>query len=452
MSHNPVPAGGPRTLARVAGAALIGSALEWYDYFLYGTAAALVFNKVFFPEQSATTALLLSFATFGVGFVARPVGAAIFGHIGDRLGRKPALVATLLLMGASTTLMAVIPSYGSIGIAAPVMLVVLRLLQGAGSGAEYSGAAIFAVEYAPAHRRGLYGALGASGSYAGMALSSAAVFLSTSLTTDEQFLSWGWRLPFLASVVLVGLGMWLRLRLDETPAFEENQREAAPAEESGVPIFTLLRTQWKNVLLVVGVVAAPLALSYVYQVYALAFLKQSGHSASVGTASLVVAGVTVMVTAPLAGLASDKWGRRPVLIGGAVFAAAYAFPFFWLAGSHNTFLAIVAVAIAQGGSVGIMFGVQGVILAELFATKTRYSGAAVSREIGAVLFGGLAPLISVSLAAAGGGAPWPVGLYVLGLCAITAVAGLFAPETARTTLDSLDDVVEGGHSESKVDA
>jgi metabolite-proton symporter len=447
------PAQDRGVLARVAGAVLLGSALEWYDYFLYGTAAALVFNQVFFPAQSPTMSLLLSFATFGVGFVARPFGAVIFGHIGDRLGRKPALVATLMLMGIATALMAFIPSYASIGIAAPLLLVVLRLLQGAGAGAEYSGAAIFAVEYAPDNRRGLFGGFSASGAYAGLVLSSAAVFLTTTLTTDEQFLSWGWRLPFLASFLLVVLGLWMRFRLEETPAFaesvHEHQQHTEQSTSPKLPILTLLRTQWKSVLLVMGIVAAPLALSYVYSVYALAFMTEAGHSAQVGTASLVAAGLAVMATAPLAGLASDRWGRRPVLLAGAVFAAAFAFPFFWLAGHGGSLLAIIAVALAQGGSVGIMFGVQGVILSEMFATETRYSGAAVSREIGSVVFGGLAPFICVSLAAAAGGASWPVAVYVVGLALVTFVAGVLAPETAHQGLDSLD---EGADAVDAVEA
>ncbi|KRF20578.1 hypothetical protein ASG90_18550 [Nocardioides sp. Soil797] len=430
-------------LARVAGAVLLGSALEWYDYFLYGTAAALVFNEVFFPSSSPTMSLLLSLATFGVGFVARPVGAIVFGHIGDKFGRKPALIAALMLMGVSTTLMAFIPSHATIGIAAPAILVLLRLVQGAGAGAEYSGAAIFGVEYAPDHRRGVYGAIGAAGAYAGLVLSSAAVLLTTALTTDAQFLAWGWRLPFMASIVLIGLGMWMRLRLEETPAFEETVVEAEAGNEvveaaERSPLTTLLKTQWRNILLVMGMVAAPLALSYVYQVYALAFMKDAGHSDEVGTTSLVVAGFAVTITAPLAGLASDRWGRRPVLLAGAVFAAAYAYPFFWLAGSDNALVAILAVGIAQGGSVGIMFGVQGVILAELFATETRYSGAAFSREVGAVVFGGLAPFISVGLSSAAGGASWPVGLYVIGLATITFVAGFLAPETRHRALNALD--------------
>lgn len=419
------------TLARVAGAVLLGSALEWYDYFLYGTAAALVFGQVFFPNQDPSVSLLLSLATFGAGFVARPVGAMVFGHFGDKHGRRPALVATLLLMGLATTAMALIPSHAAIGVAAPVLLVITRLLQGMGSGAEYSGASVFAVEYAPDNRRGLYGSLSAVGVYLGLVLSSGAVLLMTAVTNDEQFASWGWRIPFLASMVLVGLGLWIRLHLDETPEFERERHE--PAEDRA-PLRTLFRTQWRSMVLVMGLVAAPLSLSHLYQVFALSWLDKSGYSPNVGTFGLVLAGVTVMIAAPLAGLASDRFGRRPVLMVGALWAAGFAFPFFWLVATGSPGLAMVALALAQGGSVGIAFGVQGVLLAELFSTESRYSGAAVSRELAAIIFGGFAPFIAVSLSTSAGGDPWPVALYVITLATITFVAGWFAPETSRRRL------------------
>lgn len=425
------------TLTRVAGAVLFGSALEWYDYFLYGAAAALVFGQVFFPHQDPSVALLLSLATFGAGFVARPVGAMVFGAMGDKHGRRPALVATLLLMGLATTAMALIPSYASIGIAAPILLVVTRLLQGMGSGAEYSGASVFAVEYAPENRRGLYGSLSAAGVYLGMVLSSGAILLMTAITTDEQFASWGWRIPFLASLILVALGLWIRLRLEETPEFERETAEAdTPAEQAAAkaPLRTLFRTQWRSMVLVMGLVAAPLSLSHLYQVFALSWLKSSGYDNSVGSFGLVIAGLVVMVVAPLAGLASDRFGRRPVLMFGALWAAAFAFPFFWLVASGHPALAMLALALAQGGSVGIAFGVQGVLLSELFSTQSRYSGAAVSRELAAILFGGFAPFIAVALSTSAGGDPWPVALYVIVLATITFVAGWFAPETFRRKL------------------
>lgn len=434
----PDPAGSARsdqrpdraTLARVAGAVLLGSALEWYDYFLYGTAAALVFGQVFFPNQDASTSLLLSLATFGAGFVARPVGAMVFGHVGDKYGRRPALVATLLLMGLATTAMALLPSYAAIGLAAPLLLVVTRLLQGMGSGAEYSGASVFAVEFAPAGRRGLYGSLSAAGVYLGMVLSAGAVALMTAITTADQFVAWGWRVPFLASLVLVALGLWIRLRLDETPAFEQEEQQSAGRS----PLRTLVRTQWRSMLLVMGLVAAPLSLSHLYQVFALSWLDRQGYSASTGTFGLVLAGLTVMVVAPLAGIASDRFGRRPVLIAGALWAAAFAFPFFALVATGKPALAMVALVLAQGGSVGVAFGVQGVLLAELFSTEARYSGAAVSRELAAIIFGGFAPFIAVWLSTSAGGDPWPVALYVIALALITMVAGWFAPETSRRHL------------------
>ncbi|TQL68001.1 MHS family shikimate/dehydroshikimate transporter-like MFS transporter [Nocardioides albertanoniae] len=425
------PATDRRTLARVCAAVLLGSALEWYDYFLYGAAAALVFGQVFFPSASASTSLLLSLATFGVGFVARPIGAMVFGHIGDRYGRRPALIATLMLMGLATTAMALIPSHAAIGMAAPLLLVVMRLLQGMGSGAEYSGASVYAVEYAPPGRRGLFGSFSAAGVYLGLVLSSGALLLTTSLTSEAQFASWGWRLPFLASLLLVFLGLWIRLRLEETPAFEEVTDDAEPAK---APLLTLVRTQWRSLLLVMGLVAAPLSFSHLYQVFALSYMADAGYDRQTGSAGLLIAGLVVMVTAPLAGIASDRFGRRPVLIAGALYAIAFAFPFFWLVDTGLPAFAMLALALAQGGSVGIMFGVQGVILSELFTTASRYSGAAVSREFAAIVFGGFAPLVAVSLAAAGGGASWPVGIYVVVLASITLVAAVLAPETSRGDL------------------
>lgn len=419
------------TLTRVTTAVLLGSALEWYDYFLYGAAAALVFGQVFFPSASDSTSLLLSLATFGVGFVARPVGAMVFGHIGDKHGRRPALIATLMLMGLSTTAMALIPSHASIGIAAPLLLVLLRLLQGMGSGAEYSGASVYAVEYAPPGRRGLFGSFSAAGVYLGLVLSSGALLLTTSLTTDEQFAAWGWRLPFLASLLLIALGLWIRLRLEETPAFDEATEDVAPDK---APLVTLVKTQWRSMLLVMGLVAAPLSFSHLYQVFALSYMAEQGYERSTGTLGLLVAGLVVMVTAPLAGIASDRFGRRPVLMVGAAYAIAFAFPFFALVDSGRPALAMLALALAQGGSVGIMFGVQGVILSELFSTASRYSGAAVSRELAAVVFGGFGPLIAVSLAASAGGASWPVGIYVVVLAAVTLVSAFLAPETYRDKL------------------
>jgi MHS family shikimate/dehydroshikimate transporter-like MFS transporter len=290
---------------------------------------------------------------------------------------------------------------------------------------------VYAVEFAPKGRRGLFGSFSAAGVYLGLVLSSGALLITTSLTTDAQFASWGWRLPFLASMLLIFLGLWIRLSLEETPAFEKVADDAAPAK---APLLTLVRTQWRSMLLVMGLVAAPLSFSHLYQVFALSYMADHGYDRVTGTTGLLFAGLVVMITAPLSGMASDRWGRRPVLIFGALFAIAFAFPFFWLIDSGSPALAMLALAIAQGGSVGIMFGVQGVLLCELFSTESRYSGAAVSREFAAILFGGFAPLIAVSLSTASGGASWPVGIYVIVLASITFVAGFLAPETYKVAL------------------
>ena len=430
--HAPAPAR-RRTLTRVCGAVLLGSALEWYDYFLYGAAAALVFGQVLLPQR-----LRVHLAAAVAGHVRRglrrpsPSARWSSGTSVTSTVAVPPLSRRSMLMGLSTTAMALIPSHATIGMAAPALLVLLRLLQGMGSGAEYSGASVYAVEYAPSGRRGLFGSFSAAGVYLGLVLSSGALLLTTSLTTDEQFAAWGWRLPFLASLLLILLGLWIRLRLEETPAFEQVTDEAAPAK---APLLTLVRTQWRSMLLVMGLVAAPLSFSHLYQVFALSYMADHGYDRVTGTTGPAHRRARGdRLSAPLTGMASDRFGRRPVLVVGAVYAVAFAFPFFWLVDTGQPTLAMLALALAQGGSVGIMFGVQGVILSELFSTESRYSGAAVSREFAAILFGGFAPLIAVNLSTAAGGASWPVGLYVVVLAGITLVAALLAPETNRTSL------------------
>jgi MHS family shikimate/dehydroshikimate transporter-like MFS transporter len=414
-----------RPLTRVVGASLIGSSLEWYDFFLYATASALVLSKVFFPGSDPAVGTLLSLATFGVGFVVRPVGAAIFGVIGDRFGRKPSLVITLILMGTATAAVGLVPGYGSIGLWAPIILVVLRLLQGLGAGAEHGGATIFAAEYSSADKRGFFGSIAASGMYVGVLLSSGIFALFAGLP-HAAFLSWGWRIPFLISIGLVAVGLFIRLRIEETPQFQEISDEDPP----GSPLVVMFRDQWRSVITVIGIVAAPFTATYVYQTYSLTYLQRYlDPDSSTGTVSLTIASIVAIAMVPVAGALSDRVGRRPVIIAGSVFSALFAFPFFWLLGTRSG--AGVAIAMIGGVGVGVplMLGPQGALLAELFSARNRFTGFSLSRELGSLLFAGMTPLIAAVLVTAAGGHSWPVSWYVIGSCVITLVTGLLVRET-----------------------
>lgn len=414
-------------LRRVVAASVIGSTLEWYDFFLYATASALVLGPVFFPNSDPAVATLLSFATFGVGFAARPIGSVIFGNIGDRFGRRPALVATLVLMGVSTALIGLVPGYASIGIAAPILLVVLRLLQGLGAGAELAGATIFAAEYAPRHRRGLYGSIATIGTYSGTVLSSA-VFALFSLMPEQAFLSWGWRIPFLLSVFVIAVGIYIRARLDETPEFKAAERAERTTK---TPLADMFRYEWRSVLLVVGIVAGAFTATYAYQTYSLSYMRtELGIEGATGTFAVAVAAFIAMFVVPLMGSLSDRVGRRPILIAGCLISALFAFPFFMLVNTGNDGLIIVAMIGGIGIGVPTILGVQGVLLSELFSTGNRFTGFSVSRELGSIVFAGATPFVAASLVTAANGQSWPVSLYVIGACLITLITGIVMKEPA----------------------
>jgi len=421
------------TLRKVAGASVIGSTLEWYDFFLYATAAALVLGPVFFPTEDPVVSTLLSFATFGVGFAARPIGSIIVGSIGDRIGRKPALIATLILMGVSTALIGLLPGYSTMGIVAPILLVVLRLAQGLGAGAELAGATIFAAEYAPRDRRGLFGSIATIGTYSGTVLSSG-IFALFSLMPEDAFLSWGWRIPFLLSVVVVGVGIYIRLRLDETPEFKQ---VAKRDEVVKVPLFSVFRHEWRSVLLVIGIVAGAFTATYAYQTYALSYLKNNlGITSAIGTLAVAIAAFIAMFMVPLMGALSDRVGRRPVLIAGAAISAVFAFPFFLLLNTGNDILIVLAMLGGIGIGVPTILGVQGVLLSELFSARNRFTGFSVSREIGSIVFAGATPFVAASLVSAAGGESWPVSLYVIGACLITLITGLVMREPAPVAAEA----------------
>lgn len=418
-------------LGRVAFAAAVGSALEWYDFFLYGTAAALVFGPLFFSRLGPSAAILASFATFGVGFVARPFGGLFFGHFGDRWGRRPVLVATLLLVGVGTFLIGCLPTYSAIGWWAPGLLVALRLVQGFGAGAEYGGAVILAVEYAPPGRRGLFGSWAPLGVVVGNLL-AVAVFALVSLLSKDQFLAWGWRVPFLLSIVLVAVGLYIRVRIAETPVFAAT-KTTRPALKA--PVWHAIRHHPKSFLVVIGSRLAENGLGYLFPVFGLSYVTNTLHlPKSVALTGVLFGNIAELVGVVFFSWLSDFVGRRPVYMGGALFSALFAFPFFLLLGTKDPTLISLAFVLIMGIGGGAMFGPQAAYFSELFGPRLRYSGFAFARELGSILAGGPAPYLSALLVAWLKGAPWGVACYVIVLSVITAASIWWGPETVRADI------------------
>ncbi|MET8760919.1 MFS transporter [Lentzea sp. NPDC004782] len=384
---------------KVAVASAIGNTIELYDFLLYGTASALVFNKIFFPQFDSRVGVLLAFATFGAGFVARPLGGAVIGHLGDRLGRRAMLVITLSVTGLATALIGLLPSYASIGIAAPALLVLLRVLQGFFMGGEQGGASLMAVEHAPPGRWGWYGSWVFIGSPIGLVLANLAMYVS-SRVSGPDLPTWGWRLPFLFSVVLVGIGLYIRLRVAESPRFTR-------AEKSRLPLAEVVRTRWRVLLLGAGVNLGFQIFIFVLSVFTInygrAALRMSPDDLLVAQ---VVGGLAQVVSVPVFAWLSDRIGRLPVMFGGAVFQAAFAFPMFWLMDARWFTAAMVLGFIGSGA----LFGPMAAYFAELFRTRVRFSGVAVSYQLGAVLGGGLAPFVATSLLGYG---TWAVAVYLI---------------------------------------
>jgi MFS family permease len=411
----------------VGAAALVGSALEWYDFYLYGTAAALVFNKIIFVNADPMVATLAAFTTFAFGYFIRPLGGLIFGRMGDVVGRKRVLVVTLLVMGSATTLMAFLPTYDQIGMWSPVLLVVLRLIQGLGAGAEFGGAAIFSVEFAAPRRRGLHGAWPASGVYLGLLLSSTAFALVTQLP-EESFLAWGWRIPFAASALVVVVALIIRLRLTETPAFVDIQKkEKAPA----APLREAFSREKRGMLTLIIAqtpqnVVSTINLAFI-TVYLTGTLKLAS---SIGPVATLVGTAVTLVTLPLFGALSDKIGRRPVMLFGMAFSAVFAFPYFWLIDGAKTTPAItLAVVASLGIGVASMFGPQAAYFSELFTGRARFTGLAFSREIAGALTAGTTPLIAVVLVAVADGSSWLVSWFIIVACVIGMATLLLTGET-----------------------
>lgn len=404
-----------RALQRVVMSCLFGNALEWYDFFLYGTTAALVFGQIFFPKGTEPLVAALGvFGGFAVGFLARPFGGVIFSHIGDRYGRRVALIWTLSLMGGATFLMGVLPSYSQVGAIAPVLLVALRIVQGLAAGGEWGGSVLMITESAPAGKVGYFSAYGQAGLSLGFLLSAAAVWLVRQMP-EAQFIAWGWRLPFLASILIFGLGTYIRRFVPETQAFREL---SARGRQAKLPVLQVLRDNPRAVLTAMGLRVAENGSSYVFVAFSLTYAKFAQVPPGQVLGAMIISFVLQLPLIVLMGRLSDRIGSRPIYLFGTLTMMAFAYPFFHLIGTGDQWLTLLAFILVNTISYAAMVSTQPTLFSSFFGTSTRYSGLALGHEIAAIFSGGLSPLIATSLLAFYH-AYWPVAAYLIALGLIT---------------------------------
>ncbi|MET0676738.1 MAG: MFS transporter [Bradyrhizobium sp.] len=418
-------------LRRIVWSSVIGTAVEWYDFLIYGTATALVFNKIFFAAGNATLATIAAFGTYAVGFLARPLGAAIFGHYGDRVGRKAMLAITIIVMGIGTFLIGLLPTYQQIGVAAPVLLIALRFLQGIGLGGEWGGAVLMVVENCPTHRRGLLGSMVQVGNPIGN-IAAIGMFALVASLPESDFMSWGWRIPFLVSVLLVGVGLYIRLSMEETLAFQKVKARNDVAQMPLVEIFTHHRRPF---FIAVGLKISEISYASIVGVFVMSYATANlGLSRSLVLNGAFLSSLVALAAIPLFGWMSDHVGRKGMCFATCAFQALFAFPLFWLLDTKDSFLVVGSIVVGITFGQMVMFGIGAPWYSELFSARLRYSGASLGFQVGAALSGGLTPLIAASLMAWSGGATWPVSVMLIVCAAITATAASFAPEMAKKEL------------------
>ena len=424
----------PRTnIVRVVAASMAGTTVEWYDFFLYGVAAALVFPHVFFPTGNATAATLASLGTFAVGFLARPIGGLVFGHYGDRIGRKKLLVLSLLMMGLSTFAIGLLPSYATVGVLAPVLLVVLRLIQGFALGGEWGGAVLIVSEHGDPARRGFWASWPQAGAPAGQLIANGLLAVMAVVQSEADFLAWGWRIPFLLSAVLVLIGLWIRLSVEESPVFKQARAKADAEADDKMPILTVLRRYPREVLTAMGARFAENVSYYIFTIVITTYVTAQLKLSSSFALGAVLIGAAVHIAAiPMWGALSDRIGRRPVYLIGAVGVGVWAFAFIALLNTKNFALAAVAVVV---GLVlhGAMYGPQAAFLSELFGTTVRYSGVSIGYQLASILAGGLAPIIAVALLGAFH-TGYAIAVYVALAAVVTIVAVATYSETSKRDL------------------
>ncbi len=453
-SRTPGPAGsdpGRRSIVKIVTASLVGTAVEWYDFFLFGSAAALVFGDLFFGEVGGTNGTLYAFMTYALGFAARPLGGVVFGHFGDKVGRKTMLVVSLLMMGIGTFAIGLLPTYASIGLAAPILLVVCRLIQGFAVGGEWGGAVLMAAEHGRDDQRGFWSSWPQAGVALGNLLATGVLWVLAAVQSDAAFDSWGWRIPFLLSAVLVVLGLWVRLSIEDSPVFKE-AKAALDAEETAatrVPLMEVVRSYPREVLVAMGMRMAENISYYVFTVVVLTYAADYVElDKSIVLKALLIGAAIQFFVVPAIGALSDRVGRRPLYLFGAVGVGVWTFVFFALVdtGSQANILLAVVVGLVLHS---FMYAPQAAFFSELFGTSVRYTGASVGYQLASIFAGALAPIIALKLlgdAEAGESDTTAVGIYVAIAAVITVVAVLAAKETSRSSLRH-DRVVEGAHAD-----
>ena len=419
-----------KTIRRVVISALVGATIEWYDFFLYGVVAGIVFNKLYFPASDPVVSTLLAYTTFAVGFVTRPLGGVIFGHFGDRIGRKTMLIITLMIMGVATFLIGLVPTYAQIGVAAPLLLLFLRILQGIGLGGEWGGAVLMAYEYAPKEKRGFYASLPQIGLAIGLCMASGIVALLSSLLTDEQFLAWGWRIAFLLSGLMVVVGMYIRLNVQETPEFAAIKARNA---ELAIPFMDMIRRYPGNILKGMGARYIDGVFFNIFAVFSIGYLvstvKISRTQALVG---VMAAALVMIVMIPFFGKLSDRIGRPKVFMWGAIGLAIAAFPAFWLMthSGGNVLLVWLAIVLPFGLIYPAIYGPEAALFCDLFDAKVRYTGISFVYQFSGIFASGITPIVATALLKSGGGEPWQICMYVAFAGVVSAVSAAWIGASA----------------------
>ncbi|GAB3616919.1 MFS transporter [Okibacterium endophyticum] len=421
------------SMKKVVAASLIGTTIEWYDFFLYGSAAALVFGMLFFPESEPLAGTLLAFGTYAIGFLARPLGGVVFGHFGDRVGRKKMMVISLMMMGTATVAIGLLPTYATLGVAAPILLLVCRLIQGFAVGGEWGGAVLMISERGDPRRRGFWASWPQAGLPAGQALSVAVLAVLAVTMEDEVFNAWGWRVPFLLSGVLIIVGLWIRFSISESPLFREAQEKAEQSKDKALPLFMVLKYYRREVLLAMGSRFCENVTGYLFTAFVLVYgTQQAGLEREQILLGVFIGSLFHIAAVPFWGAMSDRVGRRPIIIFGAVGVSVWGFAIFPLIATDSTFLAIVAISVALILH-GAIIGPQAAFVSELFGTSVRFTGASIGIQFASIFAGAWAPMIAVALLAAFG-SHVPIAVYGALAGAVTVISLLLARESANTDL------------------